>query len=128
MKQLDTLPVSSEAIVDTCIHCGKVLEDTVKGRQCASCQTNRRRFEKKLDIVEYLGNKCSKCGYNKSVTALEVHHLDPSIKRFNISGSHTRSWKVLKEELGNCVLLCSNCHRETEYGITPPRGSIGAVL
>jgi len=127
MRKIELLP-DDEAIVDNCIHCDKPLKVGWRGRACASCQVNRRRFERKLDIVDYLGGECSKCGYKKSVTALEVHHLDPSIKQFNISGSHTRSWKILTAELDNCVLLCSNCHRETEYGITPPRGSIGAVL
>lgn len=120
MKQLDRLPEKK------CSNCEKVFE--TKGSKCQSCQVNLRRFQRKLDIVEYLGNKCSRCGYNKSVTALEVHHLDPTQKTFNISGSHSRSWKVITAELDNCVLLCSNCHREVEYGITPPRDSIGAVL
>jgi 5-methylcytosine-specific restriction endonuclease McrA len=127
LKQLSELP-EDEVIVDYCMYCSKPLKLEYKGRQCASCQTNRRRFERKLDIVEYLGNECSKCGYKKTVTALEVHHLDPSSKRFDISGSHTRKWSTLVEELENCVLLCSNCHREVEYGIISPRGSIGAVL
>jgi hypothetical protein len=63
--------------------------------------------------VEYKGGKCSSCGYNKCIAALEFHHLDPSKKDFSISSSgNTRSWNKVKEELDKCVLLCSNCHRE----------------
>jgi hypothetical protein len=32
----------------------------------------------KLKAVEYKGGKCIICGYNKSIRALQFHHLDPS--------------------------------------------------
>lgn len=65
----------------------------------------------KLKAVEYKGGKCIVCGYNKSIRALQFHHLDPSQKNFGISGT-TKSFEKLKPELDKCVLLCSNCHAE----------------
>ena len=65
----------------------------------------------KLKAIEYKGGKCVICGYNKSVRALQFHHVDPSQKDFGISGS-TKSFEKLKPELDKCVLVCANCHAE----------------
>lgn len=83
--------------------------------RCNTCLVNDRRFQRKLDIIEYLGGKCNKCGYNKCPIALDFHHIEPKHKTFNISGSHTRSWFRIMEELKKGIILCSNCHRETEF-------------
>ena len=74
----------------------------------------RRRKLKKIG-VEYLGGKCSVCGYDKCIWALEFHHTDPSEKDFGISEYSNLAWHKIKEELNKCVLLCSNCHKETHY-------------
>lgn len=63
--------------------------------------------------VEYKGNKCEICGYNKCIDALEFHHKNSSLKDFSISNKgYTRSLKKVKEELDKCILVCANCHRE----------------
>ena len=78
----------------------------------------RRRKIKKLSI-EYKGGKCQICGYTKYQGALDLHHKDPKIKSFSIGDKgYTRSWKKVKSELDKCVLVCANCHRELEAGIT----------
>lgn len=71
----------------------------------------KRRKMLRQKAVDYKGGKCSKCGYDKCIDALEFHHEKE--KSFGISESgNTRSWERVKQELGNCVLVCSNCHRE----------------
>ena len=78
----------------------------------------RRKTIRKM-AIEYRGGKCAICGYYKSINALEFHHLDSGKKDFGISAKgYTRSWEQVKRELGKCVLLCSNCHREVHDGIT----------
>jgi hypothetical protein len=67
--------------------------------------------KKKIELVEYKGGKCEKCGYNKCIEALEFHHKDPTQKDFNVS-AHSYSSKRMKDEADKCLLLCSNCHRE----------------
>ena len=67
--------------------------------------------KKKIELVEYKGGKCERCGYNKCIEALEFHHLDPTKKDFNVS-AHSYSSKRMKDEADKCLLLCSNCHRE----------------
>ena len=50
---------------------------------------------------------------------LEFHHLDPSTKKFQLGHSgRTRSLARARAEARKCVLLCANCHREVEAGIT----------
>ena len=90
---------------------------------CKECQLKNER-ENNLKVKEWiisLKNKCCKCGENRH-WVLDFHHTDPSKKNFNISEysiSGTTSFKTKKmkieNELKNCVLLCSNCHRDFHY-------------
>jgi DNA-binding protein Fis len=84
--------------------------------RCAKCRmdaVSRKRKKLKKDLVEYKGDKCERCGYNKCVAAMDFHHKDPSQKDFALSkNGHTRSWKSLTTEADKCELVCSNCHRE----------------
>jgi len=78
----------------------------------------RRKMIRKM-AIEYKGGRYAICGYNKNINALEFHHFDSGKKDFGISAKgYTRSWEQVKRELGKCVLLCSNCHREVHDGIT----------
>jgi len=67
-------------------------------------------------IKEARGGKCEKCGYNKCITALEFHHLDPSEKDFTISNDHFKLQEAI-DESKKCILLCANCHRELHAGL-----------
>ncbi|MDP8215475.1 MAG: HNH endonuclease signature motif containing protein [Candidatus Euphemobacter frigidus] len=82
----------------------------------------KRRKKIRQMAVEYKGGRCSICGYNRCVEALEFHHLDPSRKDFGISDKgYTRSWEKVQEELDQCVILCANCHREVHADLQLPR-------
>ena len=87
----------------------------------------KRRRKIKLLAVQYKGGKCQICGYNKYVGALDLHHIDGSQKSFSIGDKgYTRSWEVTRKELDKCILVCANCHREVEAGITQlPRETLG---
>lgn len=81
----------------------------------------KRRRKIKEFAVAYKGSRCRICGYNKCVWALDLHHLDPSTKSFGIGAKdYTRSWDAVKQEADKCILVCANCHREIEAGITQP--------
>ena len=76
-----------------------------------------RALKRKLELIRLKGSKCSKCGYEKNISALDFHHIDASQKEFsldarNLSNKHLDK---LKREIEKCVLLCANCHRETHY-------------
>jgi DNA-binding CsgD family transcriptional regulator len=70
------------------------------------------RLNIKIKCLKYLGGKCSKCGYNRCVGALDLHHKDSNEKEFGISGGNLKSFDKLIPELNKCEVLCSNCHRE----------------
>ena len=78
----------------------------------------KRRRKIKQMAIEYKGGKCHVCGYNKYQGALELHHVNGD-KKFGIGDKgYTHSWEKVKAELDKCVLVCANCHRELEAGIT----------
>ena len=99
-----------------CKICGKEVERSKKtmnmGSLCNSCRQRHRQLKMKQKAIDYLGGKCSICGYDKCNDALDFHHRDSKTKEFNISTNFNLSWGVLKNELDKCELLCSNCHRE----------------
>ena len=79
----------------------------------------KRRKKIKILAVEYKGGKCQICGYMKCVGALELHHVNFRDKSFGVGDKgYTRAWSIVQKELDKCVLLCANCHREVESGIT----------
>ncbi len=97
----------------------------------------KARLDLKNRAVELKGGKCSLCGYSKCSRALEFHHNDPSQKNFTISAFigakfwrsgwtvseiKSRVWQKVVKELENCTLLCANCHREVEAGVTDLKG------
>lgn len=81
---------------------------------CKACflkNNTDKRLQVKQQCVDYLGGKCSKCGYSKCLAALDFHHINPSTKDKNYTNGRM-SFEKLRPELDKCVLLCSNCHRE----------------
>ena len=80
-----------------------------------SYQTKRWK-QRKTDAIAQLGGACCKCGYNKCEAALEFHHVDPSTKELEWTKMRLLGAVKLQEELGKCILLCANCHRELHHG------------
>lgn len=87
-------------------------------RECNNKESYSKQTSIKSKAVNYKGNMCNLCSYNKYNGALEFHHLNTNNKDFNISDLRTYSWEKLKNELDKCVLLCANCHREIHAGVT----------
>lgn len=73
----------------------------------------KERFKK--ECIRYKGGKCSVCGYDKCVAALDFHHINPTEKDFKIGkGRHVLD-DIMERELDKCILICTNCHRELHY-------------
>ena len=74
----------------------------------------KRGLKRKLEMIQFLGGCCNQCKYNKNMSALEFHHLDPSKKDFQLDVRKIANTNLesLKKELDKCILLCANCHRE----------------
>lgn len=78
-----------------------------------------RRRKLKEKAIAYKGGKCMLCQYDRCNAALEFHHKDRRTKAFGLSRNGIiRSWDSIREELDKCILVCANCHREIEAGIS----------
>lgn len=73
--------------------------------------TNFRR-RRKANLVKVLGSKCSLCGYDNCIGALEFHHIEPESKSYQLSAGNCHSLEEDLEEAKKCLLVCANCHRE----------------
>lgn len=101
------IPIASRK----CDLCGREVK---KGAKCNYCRVRMRRIRVKAASIAYKGGKCEECGYSKSLSALEFHHIDGKTKSFGIGSSRAnKSWDSIVAELDKCRLLCANCHRET---------------
>ena len=110
-------------ILKTCKKHGKtdfviLISGASSCKKCLVESSIKCRQKLKLKAIEYKGGKCSYCGYNKSVKALQFHHLDSNKKDFTISNNGaTKSWNKIKNELDKCILVCANCHAEIHDNI-----------
>jgi len=87
-----------------------------KCKKCFSTETKYNRKNIKKDLVDHLGGSCKNCGYDKELSALEFHHIDPSIKEVELSKILLQTNEnTIKNELSKCILLCSNCHKEEHF-------------
>jgi 5-methylcytosine-specific restriction endonuclease McrA len=78
---------------------------------------SKRRKRLKRKVLDYLGGKCSNCGYDKCTRALSVHHKNPAEKEFGLSeAGMDKSWERIQREADKCILICANCHMELHCG------------
>jgi transposase len=91
------------------------------GYRCARCRAEavaRRRRKVKRLLVAEAGGRCTLCGYDRCIAALEFHHRIPADKSFSLSHRGvTRSLAKARQEASKCELLCANCHAEVEAGM-----------
>ncbi len=99
-----------------CDECHKKYLSKIRTTDKYRLARNKRRkialLKKKQKMVDYLGGKCIKCGYNKSLSALTFHHRNPEEKEFELGHIKDNNWNKVKRELDKCDLVCFNCHME----------------
>lgn len=109
---------SESTTTHKCSKCGCTDSTKFYGHKkytCADCfnkDTLERMRSNKRNAVALLGGCCSRCGYNKSMVALDFHHTVPTTKDVSFATMTHWSWLRIEKELKTCVLLCANCHRE----------------
>lgn len=75
--------------------------------------TSDYRKRRKENLVMVCGGKCCLCGYNKSISALEFHHIISDEKIYGIAEKGTcHDLEQDLKEIQKCILVCANCHRE----------------
>jgi hypothetical protein len=107
--------------MSSCKICGKLLA----GKQTKFCSNdckNRyhqgypgqrlRGVRRKLELVQKLGGKCARCGYNKNLAVLSFHHKGEKKLPLDVRGLSNRRIEVILKEFEGCELLCLNCHME----------------
>jgi DNA-binding CsgD family transcriptional regulator len=93
---------------------GRREKANIKSKECN--KISREKKHRHLKIIKMkMGGKCYKCGYEKSLLALDFHHIDPKSKDGNVSKFYDPTLR--EEEAKKCVLLCANCHREFHGGL-----------
>jgi transposase/DNA-directed RNA polymerase subunit RPC12/RpoP len=95
----------------------RLREDTSSYRclRCLSEQVTNARRRQKARLVADAGGRCTVCGYDRYLGALQFHHVDRETKEFSVSQRGlTRSFARALAEARKCVLLCANCHAEVE--------------
>lgn len=76
--------------------------------RCNGCVVYERKVRIKKRLIEHLGGKCSRCGYDKHHAALQFHHHGK--KDFGIARNYNRRFEVLLAEVEKCELVCACCH------------------
>ena len=104
-----------------CRTCGKEGKENFYSSakyQCKTCWNKRtiKTGQEKVSAlkIEY-GGKCTQCGYDRCLDALEFHHIDPLEKEFHLGERRGISIDLLRKELDKCILVCRNCHTEIHY-------------
>lgn len=76
-------------------------------------QKRREKFRALfLEIKREMGNKCSRCDFDKHPSILQFHHHNGG-KVSNVS--ELKSFKKIRLEAAKCILLCPNCHMEITF-------------
>ena len=103
-----------------CANCGEAASTKFCSPNCQKDYWNKngyvrhsqRIWERKIELINSLGGKCSKCG-NDDVRVLDINHIDRSKKRQPKKKQY--SWHIRfrdwAENKGNLEILCVNCHR-----------------
>ena len=102
-----------------CLICGEKFSPKTKSankrKLCYNCVPDgevitRGKYIELIKRKIYDG-KCIRCGYDKCISALEFHHINPKNKDTIVSSDSITIEKAI-EESKKCILICSNCHKE----------------
>ena len=83
---------------------------------------NKKDWRKKARgyLAVAFGGKCTICGYDKTIAALDYHHVDPKEKdaMLSVAMRNGSAWSKIVEEARKCTIVCCRCHREIHAGVT----------
>ncbi len=84
---------------------------TPKGRESKRIYMRKKRERMRAMIKAAKDRPCHDCGRTFHTCCMDLHHLDPKLKRGKFSNHSFRTLKTLEEEIAKCVALCAICHR-----------------
>lgn len=88
---------------------------------CAKSKKNWRKKAREYLAIAF-GGKCTICGYNKTIAALDYHHIDPKQKDhlLSVAMRNGYAWSKIVQEARKCTIVCCRCHRELHAGTQLP--------
>lgn len=117
-----------------------------RGTICNECQRTYTRKHYLANKAEYLKrNKikrerlrqflrnlkeaapCPDCGVRYPYYVMEFDHQRDKLFNVGEYAANNNSWRVLKEEIAKCEIVCANCHRLRTYKEEPPDANLLAV-
>ena len=82
---------------------------TTEHRRNYIAKYNLNRYNQRMaDAIAILGGACVVCGATED---LQLDHLNPSTKKFNLGKLWSTNLENFLEELTKCQLLCFTCHQ-----------------
>ena len=97
------------------------LKEKMKEYYYKNLEINREKrrknnFKRRLEILSFLGNKCSRCS-NEDWRVLQVDHVNGggSKERRSLGNSASSLKKKVHENPSNYQLLCANCNWIKRY-------------
>ena len=80
---------------------------------------NPRKDINRVEIISEAKNvPCVICGDTHPECCMDLHHVDPSEKLYNIAYLRkNKPAEILVEEIKKCVTLCAHCHRKLHAGL-----------
>jgi hypothetical protein len=104
-----------------CSECG-VRAPKEGAKRCQKCLTRMKSTHQKhsdrckIKAIEFMGNKCHRCGQSFDIPDVYDFHHTNGDKGFGISDAlGKKGWASIKQELSKCVMLCAICHRIVHY-------------
>jgi len=76
--------------------------------------TKRKRYKKRLHIIEEKNRVCKDCGLQKDQNLMTFDHIENN-KSFDLADGPRKSWVRLKEEIEKCEVVCRSCHNIREF-------------
>lgn len=68
--------------------------------------------QRNIDIINEFKNKpCAICGQRHESYNMQIDHIDPTTKLYDVCQLKSRKVEILQAELAKCQVLCALCHR-----------------
>lgn len=80
--------------------------------------SNAEKFRRRILVGDLRARGC-RCCPETEPAIMDLHHLDPSQKRFSLGSSriYTVSREEFDAEIQKVITICPNCHRRHHVGL-----------
>jgi len=86
---------------------------------CRECRLTKAAVRRAINsgiITAAKYKPCHCCGKILNPKEIDMHHIDPATKNFDVAQGKNHATERLIKEIEKCVPVCRPCHREIHYG------------